>query len=199
MPGISARATIASLVLAVTTFPAEAANSEDITAKVGVHVRNFSEASGTIVQKAEAECQPAFLRAGIRITWNNASADIAWEGPDIVFRAAILPRAPRSRDIDVFGSARLKEREGVQLFVYYDRVIALSRRFELPVYLVLSGALMHELGHLLLRSSEHSVAGAMVGVWGKRELDQLGQGLLGFTPEQRLQLSSNARSSTTRH
>jgi hypothetical protein len=197
MQASSARAAV-SLVLAATTFDAQAADSEDITAKIGVHVRNFSEATGTIVQKAEAECQPAFLRAGITITWNNSSADITWEGPDIVFRAAILPQAPRSRDIDVFGSARPKERDGVQLFVYYDRVIALSRRFELPVHLVLSGALMHELGHLLLQSSEHSVAGAMVGVWGKRELDQLGQGLLGFTPEQRLQLSSNARSSTTR-
>jgi hypothetical protein len=173
-------------------WPAQAANGSDDpgpVAQVGVLVRNLSGAPGTIIQKAEADCQQAFLPAGIKVSWINAAADATWEGPDIVLRAAILPRAPRSRGMDVFGSALPNKRDGFQMFVYYDRVIELSRRAELAVHLVLSGALTHELGHMLLRSANHSVAGVMRGEWSKRDLEELGQGLLRFTPQQKQQMS----------
>jgi hypothetical protein len=187
-----------SLVLLCAAWHAGAANNDDAIAKVGVLVRTLGDAPGTIVEKAEDECQRAFLRAGIKITWINAAADVAWEGPDIVLRAAILPRAPRSRGLDVFGSALPNRREGVQLFVYYERVFALSRQAEVPVHLVLSGALTHELGHLLLRSSEHSVVGVMRGVWGKRELEELSQGRLRFAPEETRQIRANIQSMAAR-
>jgi hypothetical protein len=132
-----------------------------------------------------------FQLAGIRIRWINASADIDWQGPEIVLRAAILNQAPPSRSIDSFGSALPKKKGGLQLFVYYDRVMGLSRHAEFPVHMILAGALTHEIGHMLLASSEHSVAGIMKGEWGLRDVQELGQGLLHFTPQQKRQMRLN--------
>jgi hypothetical protein len=74
--------------------------------------------------------------------------------------------------------------------LYFDRITSLSRLGELPVHLVLSGAFAHEIGHLLLASTGHSVGGVMQGAWGKRELNELSQGLLRFTEQQKLQMKS---------
>lgn len=193
-----ARITGLSLALAFPAWPAQPINPDQPLVNVGVLVLTWQDAPNTILEKAEAECQRAFLPLGIKVMWINASADVTWGGPDIVFRAAILPRAPRSRDIDVFGSALPDKRDGVQLFVYYERVFALSRLAELPVHRVLSAALTHELGHLLLRSAEHSLTGVMRGVWGRREWDEVGQGRLRFSPEETRKMRSNLQSMSAR-
>jgi hypothetical protein len=155
---------------------------------VGVLVRNLCQAPAETVQRAEAACDKMFQAAGIRVTWINRVDDISWQGPDVVLRGAIVPRAPASRGIEVFGTAFLLKSEGSQMLIYYDRVVGLSRLANLPVDVVLSGALAHEIGHLLLRSPKHSVGGVMRGEWGMRELNAQGQGLLGFTRQQKLQM-----------
>ena len=73
------------------------------------------------------------------------------------------------------------------MLIYYDRVVGLSRLANLPVDVVLSGALAHEIGHLLLRSPKHSVGGVMRGEWGMRELNAQGRACSG------LRVSKNCR------
>jgi hypothetical protein len=92
--------------------------------------------------------------------------------------------------MEVFGTALFGKTDGIQFFIYHDRVVGLSRLSTLPVDVVLSGALSHEIGHSLLRSPDHSVAGVMRGEWSIRELNELGQGLLGFTPQEKLRMKS---------
>ena len=161
------------------------------TRNVGVIVLNQSAAPVSVIENAEDRSREYFLPAGIRLTWINAVADIDWEGPEVILRAAILSHAPRTRRIESCGSALPKRNGGLQIFVYYDRVAALSRAADLPIQVVLSGVLAHEIGHMLLRSSEHSVAGLMRGEWGIRELEELGQGRLGFTPQQKRQMGND--------
>jgi hypothetical protein len=173
-------------------------NGQSTVKHAGVVVRNMSDASAITVQRAEEDCQQICRLAGIQITWVNAVEDVTWQGPDIVLRAAILPQAPVSRRLEVFGTAFPGKWDGIQLYVYHDRIVDLSRRAELPVYLVLSGALTHEIGHMLLRAAEHSVAGVMQCEWSKRELDELGQGLLRFTPEQKRRMTWNLSTLTAR-
>jgi len=172
-------------------WPSQPIRSAAANPNVGVLVRNLSDAPSYVIQRAEAECERVFQAAGIQVSWINASADVNWTGPDLVLRAAILPEAPRSRFIESFGSALPKINDGFQLFVYYDRVLGLSRRGELLEHLILAAGLTHEIGHMLLRSSKHSVAGVMKGEWGIRDVEALGQGLLGFTSQQKRQMMGN--------
>jgi hypothetical protein len=157
---------------------------------IGVIVHNASNAPAYVVRDAGAACQEILGRAGIEIRWISAAGDASWEGPSVIFRAAIVQRAPRVKGTEVFGTELPNKVEGIQLIIYYDRVSTLSRLSELPSATVLSGAFAHEIGHLLLQSSEHSVAGIMRGEWGKRELNELGQGLLRFTSQQKRQMQS---------
>jgi hypothetical protein len=55
--------------------------------------------------------------------------------------------------VGAFGTALRGRREAL---IYCDRVILGGKLADLPVQSVLSVALMHEIGHLLLDSDEHS-------------------------------------------
>jgi len=85
-----------------------------------------------LIESAEASSRQALQPAGVRLSWINAKADLNWEGPDLVLRAA------------------------------------LSRAAELPIEVVLSGVLTHEIGHVLLRSPAHALTGVMKGEWQVR-------------------------------
>src|SRR5439155_15351995 len=117
---------------------------------VGVLVHNLSDAPTSTVEKAEANCREVFLRAGIRTTWINSAQDVSFKGNDIVLRAVILPQAPASRGVDVFGTALPLKTDGIQVLIYHHRVVELSRTVNLPVSVILSGALLHEIGHMLM-------------------------------------------------
>lgn len=164
---------------------------------VGVLIIGQSAAPDEDLRKAVHFCLDIFRAAKIRVTWMNALEDLSWEGPDIVIRGAILPRAPVPKPADVFGTALPEKRHGLQFFIFYDRVLRLSKLADLPVHVVLCGALAHEAGHVLLGSAEHAVAGIMRGEWGGQQLSELSQGLLRFTPQQRRQITSRVLSSAS--
>jgi hypothetical protein len=160
---------------------------------LGVLVRNVSDVSAADLVDAERECANLFAHAGVRILWINASQDLVWEGPALVVRAAILPRPPVPRRLNVLGSSVLRETGGLQLFLFYDRVEQLGRSAQLPVHTVLAGALAHEIGHVLLRSEKHSQAGIMRAEWSGEQLRELGQGLLEFTADQKRTIRSHIK------
>jgi hypothetical protein len=166
--------------------------SEDTPLQVGVIVHNQSHASDAVVQEAELECAQLFKRAGIELGWMNSAEDIEWHGPPLVLRAAILRKAPK-RTVDILGAAWPFAENGVQMFVYYDNVVALSWSASLPASLVLAAALEHEIGHMLLGSAEHAIAGLMRDHWNRQELDYLGRGYLGFLRQEREQMRSHIR------
>lgn len=195
----AAQLTVLSLLIIVRPGQAQSVPGDPTTIPhIGVLVHNLSEAPAATVEKAEADCREVFLGAGIRTTWINSAQDVSWKGPDIVLRAVILPKAPASRGMDVFGTALPLKTDGLQVFIYHHRVVELSRNANLPVPVILSGALLHEIGHMLLGSTDHAVAGVMRGQWDGRTLSELGQGLLRFTPEQKRQMRSNVQALVAR-
>jgi hypothetical protein len=101
--------------------------------QVGVLVLNLSAVPAGVLTEAESACREIFSRAGIDIQWMNGVGDVTWEGPDVVLRAAILPRAPVRRRMDVFGSALPNAKSGIQMFLFFDRLVSLSRFADLPV------------------------------------------------------------------
>jgi len=158
--------------------------------RVGVLVRNLSDVSEETLLKGEAGCGEVFRAAGIEIAWMNAAGNVNWNGPDVVIRAAIVPRAPKSRGSDVFGIAAPSKPDGIQLFIYYDKILALSWLTGLPVHVVVSVAFAHEIGHILLQSTEHSLAGVMRSEWGGRDLNEFEGGVLRFVPQESARMRS---------
>jgi len=158
---------------------------------VGVVVRNFSAAPLDLVQKAEGNCQQIYRAAGIRLTWINSVEDVTWEGPDVVFRAVILPQAPPSRALAAFGTALRERRE---LVLYHDRIVRFAKIVDLPMQSMLSVALVHEIGHLLLGPGAHAPTGIMQAQWKREDLERAMKGLLLFRSEEIEKMSSNAMS-----
>jgi hypothetical protein len=84
--------------------------------------------------------------------------------------------------------------EGVMGFVWrfetnsavilYDRVQNLAGFKRTDIAPILGIAMAHEIGHLLLRSREHSSAGIMRRSWPSADLQSAAQARLRFTAEQ---------------
>ena len=155
---------------------------------VGVVVRNLSTAPPDLVQTAEAACQQIYSAACIRITWINSVNDVNWEGPDIVLRAVILPQAPHSRAPAAFGTA-LRERQ--ELLLYQDRIVRFGRIVDLPAHLMLSVALVHEMGHLLLDSDDHTPSGIMRAEWDQDALNGIRRAQFHFTSDEIRRMKAN--------
>ncbi len=168
--------------------PATAAAEPPRLSHIGILVRNLSAAPAELVQKAEAECQRIYHSAGIRIAWMNSLENVTWRGPEVVLQVVILPQAPPSRAMGAFGTALRGRREAL---IYHDRVVLGGKLADLSVQSVLSVALMHEIGHLLLDSDEHSPFGIMRAEWDRRDLNAIGQGLLRFTSDQSRLMNAN--------
>jgi hypothetical protein len=54
--------------------------------------------------------------------------------------------------------------------VYVDQVDAMARRANTDRVAILSRAIAHEIGHLLLGTTEHTRSGLMRGIWTAEEL-----------------------------
>src|SRR5262245_32894945 len=171
----------AALVLLLASVMSGAEAYPDEMPNVGVLVRNLSPAPLNMVQEAEAACQQIYRAAGIRLTWINSVEDVTWEGPDVVFRAVILPQAPPSRALAAFGTA-LRERQ--ELLLYHDRIVRFAKIVDLPMQSMLSIALVHEIGHLLLDSDDHTPSGIMRGEWDREDLNGILRGQSHFTSGQ---------------
>ncbi len=96
----------------------------------------------------------------------------------------ILPDAEsvQVRDrVDVLGISPLDERGvGFYGYVFYDRIQQLAEKRRLAPTL-LGHVLAHEIGHLLMRSTSHSISGIMSGRWTGDELRRISEGAMLFT------------------
>jgi hypothetical protein len=155
---------------------------------VGVFVRNLSIATPEAVEDAEAIGHGVFRSAGIKISWINNVDNIVWREPDLILRAVILPEAPPSRAATAFGTALRARRE---LLLYYDRIQLGSTAANIPVHVMMSLALVHEVGHLLLDSDEHAASGVMRAEWGQAELAAVQRGQMRFTADQCRRMKAN--------
>jgi hypothetical protein len=73
---------------------------------------------------------------------------------------------------------------GHYAYVYYDRVEDSRNRQEASVSQILALVGVHELGHVLLRSSAHARSGLMRAQWDREELQLASQGNLLFLAAQ---------------
>ena len=100
----------------------------------------------------------------------------------------ILPQAPPARALAAFGTA-LRERH--ELLLYHDRIVRFAKIVDLPMQSMLSVALVHEIGHLLLDSDDHTPSGIMRAEWDREDLNGILRGQSHFTSGQVRRMKAN--------
>ena len=83
---------------------------------------------------------------------------------------------------------------GVNASVFCDRIEQLHKSADIDLPTLLGHALAHEIGHVLLGTSEHSTAGIMKAVWSRADFQFDGLRFMEFTPSQRARIQSRLRS-----
>jgi hypothetical protein len=93
----------------------------------------------------------------------------------------ILPAAVPGVKKQVLGMAQPMSRTGLNVRIYDEHIREAAVREGRTYATVLSHAIAHEIGHVLLRSNTHAGRGLMSDVWTGREYDWMGKEVLLFT------------------
>jgi len=160
--------------------------------QVRVQVYNGARVSSRDLLRAEEGAARVFKKANITVVWTAASMPTAldpeaaheqWVPGDLQLRIWTRSLArPSMIDSDALGFCT--SIEGGQAVVLFDAVRSLvSSRFSNPADL-LGLAIAHEMGHILLRSVDHSTTGIMRPRWLPNDLHDAEKGALVFTREQ---------------
>ena len=141
---------------------------------------------------AEEEAHKIFEQAGLETVWLNCSPKLENTQPSgcyITCRTHLVLKLQRhavSKQVrnrtDVLGVATLDEKgAGYHGYVFYDRVQKLAEARKLSDTLR-GDVLAHELGHLLLGSTAHSISGLMSGQWSGEGLRRVSEATMFFAP-----------------
>lgn len=165
-------------------------------ANVTVWIHNYSAAPTKTVQEAAAEAARILRTAGLESLWiecplprPGALMPDACQKPAGLndFSLNILPQSLAKRwalCASMLGFAILSsDGEGRAGGVSYDAVEALGE-WEASRVQLLGAVMAHEVGHLLLRSKDHSPAGLMRARWDSKDLERAAKGDLLFVPQQ---------------
>jgi hypothetical protein len=121
--------------------------------------------------------------AGIRISWRACTPDgtrqtaVASECAEALGQAEIVvrvvpqaPENPGSRGVLGFSYIDPRERRGTLATIYADRVAALAHSANVDVAELMARAVAHEIGHVLLGTTQHAGRGLMRAEWSAIEL-----------------------------
>jgi len=166
---------------------------DEPVASINILVYDYAEVSPRILSGAEREADKILNRAGVRAVWFDCSGkqptanvegvcNSGWGSRNLAVRLLFRSVPSKFHDDLTFGFVVLP---GLASVYYGDAALLADRaemRSELPA--ILGCLIVHELGHLLLRSSNHSSKGIMQAHWKRKHIQQSSTGALLFTPEQ---------------
>jgi len=168
--------------------------------RVVVNVYNGVNLSSSELSRAEGETERIFLYAGIQLTWRTGllAADLndnaTSERGNGALQLRLWPRAvagKRPSSFETLGFClSLENGDAVVLAdAIQNRAVFGSTHFAD----LLGLAMAHELGHLLLRSAAHSVAGIMRARWTEKGLRDDDRGYLRFTASEAESMRTEVR------
>jgi hypothetical protein len=168
---------------------------------LGIHLYDLANISPHTLDEAAREAARVLATAGVEVVWQQLPADSPEAHASDQTASAAVWRQPRdTRDYLVvrivrgfparalpgaLGFSLPDAKAGAHATVFYDRIEALGQSSEIGVSVLLGYAMAHELGHVLLGTTEHSPDGIMKARWGKPDYQRAAMGFLGFTPQQR--------------
>jgi hypothetical protein len=164
---------------------------------LSIHLYDQAQVPAGTLHLATVEATRLFRAAGIQVIWQQPPAEppedrgidmrsIASRQPDErrYFVVRIMRRIPATVFPGALGFALPLARTGAHVSIFYDRVEALTRSVSAALYVILGHAMAHEIGHILLRSSEHAGGGLMQARWNQASWSLASAGLLTFRPEE---------------
>jgi hypothetical protein len=165
---------------------------------LGIHLYDQAQVPAGVLHSATVEAARLFRAAGIRISWEQTLVEAPEDrGLDMSARksvpfwppdhrsylvARLVRGMPASALPGALGFALPWARGGAQVTIFYDRVEALTPSVPTASYIILGHALAHEIGHVLLGSSEHAHDGLMQARWNPASWRLASAGLLAFRP-----------------
>lgn len=138
-------------------------------------VRTYNNVGVTAAQMSNARDAAGIILqgAGLQAVWRDCTADCADAlGPrELIVR---IVAAPQGIVAESLGCALidLQHRAGTLATVYQDRINAVAFRTGVDAGTLLGRAVAHEIGHLLLGTTQHSAAGLMRALWSDQELQR---------------------------
>lgn len=102
--------------------------------------------------------------------------------PSISLR--IAAHAPPDNDSRELGFSLPFAPAGVNAVIYFERVLATSVQTGVPLPILLAHAIAHEIGHVLLRTENHTARDLMAETWRQAEFGMMRHRGLPFNPSQ---------------
>jgi hypothetical protein len=107
-------------------------------------------------------------------------------------RVKIVGSSPSGLSHNVLGMSSPFARAGLNVRLFSDHIQQGAARHGNPYAIVLSYAMAHEIGHVLLRSGGHRARGIMSAVWTAHEYSQMDRGgVLLFTSDEVKEMLAN--------
>ncbi|HEY3456172.1 MAG TPA: hypothetical protein VGK64_16460 [Bryobacteraceae bacterium] len=181
-----------SLVLAGTCFcvsvsgqlHADDVPGQAIRTEAQIRVFNLACVGERDLMRAKAQAGRIFADAGIDMHWaegdvhnrsslvtdfsaNNFQAGCTGEANRSELRVLLLAQLPRGLAAGTLGFSLPCAKSGVDSVIFVDQCEAVSYQIGPTFSNVLGHAIAHELGHVLLRSEQHSASGLMRARWDK--------------------------------
>jgi hypothetical protein len=189
-------AAIAGACLAL-FMPLHAQSGPRSATTVTVLVYNFVDVPPGILVAAERHADKILRLAGAKVEWVSCPHDNAPDSQEPCGRgwAMQTPGLRLISGVNRFQSMQLGH-TAIPIYstIYYERITDRAHRdhadSDLPIFL--GCVIAHELGHLLLRSPDHSAKGIMQPVWGTAQVHQALTGNLLFTADQAVRIKSQA-------
>jgi len=134
------------------------------------------------LEKARQEASRIFEELRVRLVWVDR---VVPRTRNLIIKIAPKPPRGAGRNPDILGVAvETKQASGTVAWLFYDRIEALRELFNLDAGLFLGHVLAHEMGHLLLPSGSHVMAGIMKAGWDANQARLASAGDLTFGPRQ---------------
>jgi hypothetical protein len=173
---------------------------------LAIHLYDHAQASAQTLHLATGEASRLFRAARIHISWECPSTEspedqgtdmtsAAFQKPDM--RGFLVVRLTTRTSANVspgaLGYALPFAHTGAHVLIFYDRVEAIAHSVNEPTYVIFGHALAHEIGHVLLGSSEHADGGLMQARYTPEAWRLASLGPLAFTRKQAERMDAGLR------
>lgn len=169
---------------------------------LSIHLYDLAGVPPRTLDAAIVEAASILRAAGVQTTWQRGSSDVP-ESRDLDFTARHTE--PDARNFLVvriesgatvypgaLGYSLPSAHSGVHAMIFWDRIEKQIQPSIITMPKMLGCAMAHEIGHVLLASSEHSATGIMKARWAKADLQIANASLLRFTAGQCTALREHA-------
>lgn len=190
---------------------APVSGTEAPSSTITVRVYDYARVSPATLHGAELVAAKILRKAGVETVWLDCPFEAGVAAPraceqvpgpgGIVLR--ILPRFPTGRELHLHPGATLGSafvpggnEWGTYANIFFPLVETMAEGGVASPSQILGHATAHEIGHLLLRSNQHSTLGIMRARWNQEDLRSASRGSLLFTAEQSERIRAEVKART---